>query len=460
MKILFCIYQLDYADHIAVAYLSAVARALDHATSVCVLKDQSLLDAVKSTRPDVVAYSANIHGFEEMVAAHKQARAQWPFVAIMGGPQATFSPETFPHSEVDAYCIGEGEGAFKDFLERLEQGKPYDDVLNLKTSVASNAVRPLIEDLNTLPMPDRDITMSHSFLKYTPKKTFYTTRGCPFHCHYCANSFYKRLYKGKGRVVRRFAVDRVLEEIESVKTNYRTDFIKFGDDVFALNVDLWLEEFADKYARRIKIPFNCFLRLDTVEEHLLRTLKRAGCHSVHLSVDSTSEHIREKILGRRMRKTDIAQKLRLIHDHGLKTWVNFMLAVPESTMQDDLETIALSKKGKATYSNYSTTVPMAGTVLYSYCVERGLIDPAVHVSDMRGCTQPTELRCFDQLERDVRYNIFLMGPLLAKFPFPLDWLGTKLIRTVRPNRLFSKLHSLYYEYSIENQIFNLHRKHA
>lgn len=457
MKILFCIYQLDYADHIALAYLSAVAKSLGHTTYLCILQESKLIDKVKEVQPDIVAYSANIQGFQEMIAAHKQALSVSPFISILGGPQATFSPETFLDAQVNAYCMGEGELAFADFLQRVEQGQPYDDVLNLKTLSASNPVRPLIKNLNELPMPDRDITMSHSFLGNTPKKTFYTTRGCPFRCHYCANSFYNKLYRGKGAIVRRFAVDRVIEEIKYVKENYRTEFIKFGDDVFALKLDGWLEDFADQYPRRINIPFNCFLRFDTVDEQLLMTLKRAGCYSVHLSVDSSSEYVREKILGRKMRKIDIIEKLRMIHDYGFKTWVNYMLAAPESTLDDDMDTIAISKKGKATYSNYSTTVPMTGTVLYSYCVERRLIDPATHVSDMRGCTQPTELLCFSPKERDIRYNIFLLGPILAKLPFPIDWLGKKLIKILRPNKLFLKIHSLYYGYSIENQIFKLHR---
>ena len=56
MKILFCIYQLDYADHIALAYLSAVAKALGHDTCLCVLKTENLTEHVKNLQPDVVAF--------------------------------------------------------------------------------------------------------------------------------------------------------------------------------------------------------------------------------------------------------------------------------------------------------------------------------------------------------------------------------------------------------------------
>jgi radical SAM superfamily enzyme YgiQ (UPF0313 family) len=159
-----------------------------------------------------------------------------------------------------------------------------------------------------------------------------------------------------------------------------------------------------------------------------------------------------------MRKINIIEKLRLIHGYGIKTWVNFMLAAPESTLEDDFETINLSKEGKVTYTNYSTTVPMFGTVMYSYCVDNKLIDPSDHVSDMKGCTQPSTLNCFDQKERDVRYNIFLLGPLVARMPFPFGWVAKKAMKVFPPNRLFAWLHRRYYEYSIENQIFALHSR--
>lgn len=456
MKILFCIYQLDFADHIALSYLSAVAREMGHSTFLCVLGDSSLMERVAEVSPDVVAYSANVWGFREMVAAHREARAQQLFVSIMGGPQPTFSPETFSESGVDAYCVGEGDLAFGDFLRRVEKGESFDDVPNLITRKGRNEVRPLVKDLDSLPFPDRDLVLANSFLKDTPKKTFYATRGCPFKCTYCANNYYHELYRGKGAFVRRFSVDRLLREMEYVKERYRTEFIKLGDDLFVSRVDDWFRAFAEEYPMRIGVPFNCFLRFDTVEEELLSLLRKAGCYSVHLSVDSISAHVRENILGRKMRKVDIAEKLAMIRDHGIRTWVNYMLAAPESTLDDDLRTIDLSRKCKVTYASYSTTVPTAGTGLYDYCVEKGLIDPDAHTSDMTGCSERTTLSCFSEKEKDIRYNIYLLGAVAAKLPQFLGWVAMWMIRHVPPNAVFARIRSSFYRYSIENTIFRLH----
>src|SRR3989338_1371004 len=240
MKILFVIHQLDYADHIAIAYLSSIAKQLNHLTFFCNMDKDDLNISISKINPDIVAYSVNILGYNKIVEANKKAKESHSFISIMGGPHPTYSPETFPESGMDVYCVGEGEYAFKEFLLQVEKGESFDDVANLITENKANPVRPLIRNLDELPFPDRDLVLSNSFLKNTAKKTFYATRGCPFKCSYCCNNYYHELYKAKGPIVRRFSVERIIQEIEDVKSKYRADFIKFGDDLFALKVDDWL----------------------------------------------------------------------------------------------------------------------------------------------------------------------------------------------------------------------------
>lgn len=458
MKVLFVISQLDFADHIAIPYLSAVAKLHGWTTGLCVLASDDLGQILSQFLPEVVAYSANVVGFEDLCTANRKAKLQHDFISILGGPQATFSPETFEASGMDAYCVGEGEAAFADFLDCVVQGASFEKVPNLITRSGVQPVRPLVEDLNSLPVPDRDLTLAHSYLKSTPKKTFYATRGCPYKCSYCCNNKYHELYRGKGRFVRRFSVERVISEIEYVKARYTTDFVKFGDDCFALKADSWLNEFADLYPHRVGVPFNCYLRMDTIDEDLLSLLKKAGCYSVHLSLDSTSKHVREHVLGRNFRQIDVVKVLRRIHAHGINTWVNFMLAAPESSLEDDLETIKISRLGRVTYPSYSTTVPMAGTELYEYSIKRGLLNESTHRSDMTGCSERTTLACFPEKEKDVRYNIYLLGAFISKLPFPLDRLATWMIHVVPPNGLFRKIRQKMYVHYIENRIFKLNVK--
>ncbi|MFC1908576.1 B12-binding domain-containing radical SAM protein [Chloroflexota bacterium] len=455
MKVLFVIHDLDFADHLAVAYLSSIAKQLNHKTFFCSLDRDDMIAKVSEVKPDVIAYSVNIIGFQKTLEAHEEAKKIHSFFSIMGGPHPTYSPETFIESGMDAYCIGEGEYAFRDFLIKVEQGDSFDDVENLITRKGANPIRPLIRNLDELPPADRDLVISNSFLADTAKKTFYVSRGCPFHCAYCCNNYYHKLYRGKGPVVRRFSAGRIIQEIEDVGRKYRMDFVKFGDDCFAIKADDWFEEFSEKYPQRIGIPFNCYLRLDTVDDAMLKLLKKAGCYSVHLSVDSTSRYIRETILQRQMRSENIVERLRKIREYGINTWVNFMLAIPESTLQDDLDSIKLSKEAKVTYPSYTITVPMEKTDLYDYCVEHELIDPSKYIGDMSGLAKKPVLSCFTEKEKNIRFNIFLLGALITKLPYPLDKAALSLIKIIPPNTFFRKIYDYLFNYYIENKIFKL-----
>ena len=146
MKILFVLHDLGFADHVSVAHLSAIAKQLGHETSFSLLGD--FTEALERVEPDIVAYSVNLMGYKSIVEANTRERSKRSFISIMGGPQPTFSPETFSQSGMDAYCVGEGDYAFRDFLLNIDN---FHSVDNLITRLGKNKVRPLISDLGELP---------------------------------------------------------------------------------------------------------------------------------------------------------------------------------------------------------------------------------------------------------------------------------------------------------------------
>lgn len=449
MKVLFVLHDLGFADHISIAHLSAIAKQAGHQTYFTML--DRFPSIVEELEPDVIAYSTNIFGFKRIVEANVEAKEKCKFTSIMGGAQPTFSPETFPQSGMDAYCVGEGDYAFRDFLLNIND---FNSVDNLITKVSKNKIRPLITNLDELPVADRDLVISNSFLKNATKKTFYATRGCSFNCTYCCNNYFHQLYKGQA-TVRRFSIERLIKEMEDVKSKYRMDFVKLGDDCFTIKADSWLEEFAEQYSKRINIPFNCYLRVDTIDNKMLRLLKEAGCYSVNLSVDSTSSYIRENILHRQMRAENVVERLRKIREYGINTNVNYMLAIPESTLQDDLDTIKQAREVKATWASHTTFVPIEKTELYNYCVEHKLLNPLAYEGDMSGCQEKSELSCFTEKEKDIRLNIFLLGDWIAKLPFVFSKVMLLLIQVIPPNRIFRIFNARRYRWYIEHKIFKV-----
>lgn len=101
---------------------------------------------------------------------------------------------------------------------------------------------------------------------------------------------------------------------------------------------------------------------------------------------------------------------------------------------------------------------MKGTELYRYCVERDLIDPASHELNMNGCWERSTLTCFTEKERNVRYNIFLLGGLAAKLPNPLDKITILLIKVIPPNIVFKKIRYYVDQYYLTRRIFELKKE--
>lgn len=103
--------------------------------------------------------------------------------------------------------------------------------------------------------------------------------------------------------------------------------------------------------------------------------------------------------------------------------------------KDDLDTLTANKKGRVTYPHYSTTYPMQGTSLLDYCIENKFAD-ASYERDMSMCDGGSKLPCFSEREKDIQYNVLLLGALIAKILFPFDMSAIEAIKIIPPNKIF------------------------
>ncbi len=443
MKILFVVNQLGFIDPAGVACLSGVARDLGHERFLCVLDQQDISERIKEVKPDVIAYSFNSGEAQDIYRIHNEKVKHLRIFSIGGGAHPTFYSDTIKDSGMDAFCIGEGEAVFKEVLQSLDTGQWMGDVkgIRFRALTTSNELHDLC-DLNTLPMPDRDLVLGSTWLGRAPRKTFFASRGCPFQCTYCLNPAFQKMWKGHGKWFRRFSVDRVLAEIKDVQSKYPLEFVKFDDDLFALKADDWLREFAERYPKEVGLPFNCLLRVDHVSDELLSLLKGAGCNSVMMAIDSANPRIRNNILNRHMAKSneDLSRALRLVHRHGINSYANYITSLPTSTVEDELATIDISHKGKMSYANYSALVPFKGTAIWQYCKDHNLYDSE---EIPKSLMKPSPLKGFTKKERRVARNVLLLGAIAAWLPWPLSSATKWMIKNIPPNKGFVVAYSLF-----------------
>ena len=336
---------------------------------------------LKSFAPDLIGITSTTDQFplakKLVVSLSRSARVP----IILGGIHATVRPEEcVAMPGVTAVCIGEGEGAIQDIVECLENGGSLHTIPNLWVrrpdgSVAKNEVRPLIEDLDTLPFPDRDLFEYRSILCGQAEGfEVMASRGCPFYCSFCMNHKLKELYRGKGEFVRFRSAKNVTEEISSQIHRFpEATYVTFHDDTFNSNKE-YLRELCERYARTVRLPFRCNVRADLVDEETISLLKMANCDVMWIGVEAGSDYIRNQVLRKGVSRDQLLRAFQLARNAGIKTRAFNMIGSPGETREDIVETIHLNQILSPEELPVPTIFrPYPGTLLYEYCAERGWI---------------------------------------------------------------------------------------
>lgn len=151
--------------------------------------------------------------------------------------------------------------------------------------------RPNIEDPDRLPFPDWDLVDLRRYQAIWYRRHGYyslnmvTSRGCPFHCNWCAKPIWGQRYQTR-------TPENVMAEMKSLKEKYHPDHIWFADDVFGLKPG-WIQRFADLIQQEdALIPFKSLHRADLLLwGDTIPALKRAGAQMVWLGAESGSQRI-------------------------------------------------------------------------------------------------------------------------------------------------------------------------
>ena len=359
--------------------LSAVLKehGFDTAVFAAELEGDGLVEVVTDYQPNILAASMMTAGSQKDIRLLKTLKENSPqaFV-IAGGPHPTFYPDMINQGQfIDAICIGEGEYALLELATSLREGKINPEIQNLwfriDGKVYKNRERPLIEDLDTLPFPDRSIY----FDKYTDMAKgdvkFNVGRGCPFDCSYCFNKGMKDLYKGE-KWTRSKSVERIIAEIKDVNSRYPIKWLNFNDDTFNVRKK-WLKTLLEAYKKEINIPFMCQLRIDFTDEEMIDNLKDAGVEKITVGIEHGNEKIRKNLLRRNITDDQILQFGAWINKRKIRLHTTNIVGFPEETMAQAYSTIKLNSIIKPELAVINLLNPYPGTDIYRNLKENGYL---------------------------------------------------------------------------------------
>jgi len=300
----------------------------------------------------------------EVTSAVKKAGIKAP--VVWGGVHPTLAPEEcLEHA--DFVCRGEGEQTLLEVVEAMEAGKDPTCIANLayrrNGSAVLNAVRPLIEDLDSLPWPDYD-EQTHWMLHKgrlvradvkrlgaaVTRYRIMTTRGCPFACAFCNNAALRRVYEGKGRWVRKRGIEDVINELKDRVERFGTvRAVNIVDDLFFIRSDEEVEEFCRLYKQTVGLPMEVDAHPAFVTERKVRALRDAGCYMVAMGIQSGSERTLYEIYNRRTPVRKVIESIDTLAASGIMAEYHFIVDnpfEPDEQMAETMRFIARHIKGR------------------------------------------------------------------------------------------------------------------
>jgi len=336
---------------------------------------QEVRATIQEFRPDVVGISIwTTYAAAAFHVARISKEIDPACPVLMGGPHATVKAEEVLSvcPDVDYVIRGEGENTAVELVAALAdaaRGTP----LSLETirgvSFRADGVikhcpaRERIENLDELPVPDRSLLKNEITYSSEDMGLVMTSRGCPFSCAFCVT---------ETRQVRYRSIEHVLAEIRDVKAVYGTTQFSFKDDSFTVNKKRVVQFCAALTRENLHIGWECNTRVDLVNEEMLRDMKRAGCNSIKVGIESGSEtelaRMNKGITLDQVRRAAVLFRKTGIHWTGY-----FLMGTPGETLKDVYRTLDFMYEIRPDFASIGVYEPFPGTAMFEEGLRRGLV---------------------------------------------------------------------------------------
>jgi radical SAM superfamily enzyme YgiQ (UPF0313 family) len=290
---------------------------------------------------------------------------------LVAGSDATDHADLYLQGGAAAVIIGEGEVTLVEALRALDGAAP--DALARVPGLALPSAsaggppirtkpRSIIRDLDHLPRPAWDLVDIDRYRQVWLRHHGYfsmnvaTTRGCPYHCNWCAKPIYGQRYTAR-------SPQAVVDEIAWLRANLRPDHLWIADDIFGLKPG-WIERFAELQASGgTVVPFKCLLRADGVTEPIAHALSSAGCRTAWIGAESGSQRILDA-MEKGTRVEQIEEAARRLRAHGIEVGFFLQFGYPGEEREDIERTIAMVDRSRPDDIGISVSYPLPGTPFY------------------------------------------------------------------------------------------------
>lgn len=389
MRILLVLYDNDsYISWFpqGLAYIAAVLRNAGHDVvvynqDVYHYSEEHLAEYLKKNIFDLIGISviAGYYQYRKLLKLSDAINAapNRPFY-IIGGHGPSPEPEFFLRKTgADMVVIGEGEVTILEIIEAMESKKKFSDVKGIayieKGRVMKTASRPLIQDLDTIPLPAYDLfPMDHYTLLRMPNIRdsercipILSGRGCTFTCNFCY-----RMDEG----FRPRSIEGIIEEIKLLQKDYNVKYIAFSDELLMSSVRRTTELCEAFLKAKLNIKWDCNGRLNYAKPDVLKIMKEAGCVFINYGIEAMDDDVLKN-----MKKALTVRQIIKGVENTIAAGISPGLNIIFGNIGDSRETLKKGIEFLLKYDDHThlrtirPVTPYPGSPLYYYAIEKGLL---------------------------------------------------------------------------------------
>ncbi len=311
---------------------------------------------------------------------------------ILMGPGPSYFIEKCLVDKRIVIVRGEPEDTIVELLHALNEDKPLDGILgiswiNSDGKVVNNGFRPLIGDLDALPLPARHFIAERRYhnpkIKRSGYTTAFTSRNCPYHCIYCvpssltfAREIENKRFTGRKPTISYRTAESVDREMAILhEQGYKA--VGFMDDNF-----IWNEErtrLMCEIMKKYEMLWGCQARVDAITEPIAKMLGESGCQYVDLGVESFNDDIL-KYVRKGITTEQIYEAIRLLKKYKVPVKLNVLIgSSPLETKETLRHTLKEAKKLKVDQVMFNIVSPFPGTEFYKLCKENNWLSTPDYV---------------------------------------------------------------------------------
>jgi len=368
---------------LGLAYIAANLEKHGYAVRIVdfEVEDKDLNYWLDKYQPRFLGISGTSHTRFESFRLAKQAKDFNPeIITIYGGVHATFTAfETLKNiQEIDFVVRGEGEEtvlelitAFKNDLDIAKvKGISYRNIHGM----IENPEAARIQNLDSLSRPAYHLLQMNKYsvnMEFVNKKgiSLMTSRGCLAKCSFCSAS---RMFNHQ---VTNHSAQFVLDEVEFLFKNYDFEGMKIFDSTLTIEPD-HINSICDEIIQRdLDFPWECEIRVGTVDERLLEKMQRAGCYYVNFGIESASQRVLN-LMRKGFTIEQAEDLLELCNKIGLKTKTFFSFGHIGETVDDVQKTFEFIDKHARQITTLATGAGVRiypGTYLENYALQKSLL---------------------------------------------------------------------------------------